>query len=155
MWRFLYRFIIEGQTHLEVLKLSLVLNDWPDVEWSSFKPPHQLRACTENTPNLESFCMQNNQLPTNTPVDLTDNFNSQEDYNTSSSSNNLVNVDIRYVALLWAHPTPQTLLPSDWVGSCLLWLVIAMNHEDCHFKFQNQSWDAKVVTALSKDSCSL
>ena len=48
--------------------------DWPsknrDIECSSFKPPHYyLQACTNNLTKQGMPCMQNNQLPTTSPVD--------------------------------------------------------------------------------------
>ena len=40
----------------------------------------------------------------------------------------------------------------DHIGNCVIQLV-NMNHEDCHFKLQNWSRDAKVINE-SKDSLS-
>ena len=37
---------------------------------------------------------------------------------------------------------------------CLVQLASA-SHKDCHFKFQNQSWDAKVISGQSEDSLNL
>lgn len=41
----------------------------------------------------------------------------------------------------------------DRFGTCLIQLALT-NREDCHFKFQNRSWDAKGVRSQSEDSLS-
>jgi hypothetical protein len=49
-------------------------------------------------------------------------------------------IALRYVALLWALPTPQKIpaIGLDWIGNCLIQLPIA-NRKDCLFKFQKHS----------------
>ena len=52
-----------------------------------------------------------------------------------------------YVALLWALPTQS--------GNRFIQFAIEMNHENCHFTFQNWRRDAKVTRAQSGDSLTL
>lgn len=65
---------------------------------------------------------------------------------------------VRYVALLllWALPTPQTILNvgRDGSGECLIWLPIAIKL-DCCFKFQKWRRGANVIRGQSKDFRSL
>lgn len=51
------------------------------------------------------------------------------------------------VKVLWALPSPQ-----NWELSHPIQLAIVINRADFRFKFQNWSWDAKVVGDQSKDS---
>ena len=43
----------------------------------------------------------------------------------------------------------------DRIGNSLIWIAIAMNHEDCHFKSQWWSRGAKVIRDQSEDPLSL
>ena len=52
---------------------------------------------------------------------------------------------IKYMVLLRALPSPRTIFGQwsvDHNKNFLIWLAIA-NHNDCHFKLLNRSWDAK------------
>lgn len=46
-----------------------------------------------------------------------------------------------------------TILVVGWTTNCLLRLAIG-DHDDWHFKWKNQTWDAKVISNQYKDSFS-
>lgn len=42
--------------------------------------------------------------------------------------------------------------PLDWLRNCLIWSVIAMNHKDCHVKYQNGNGDVKPIRIYCQDT---
>ena len=68
------------QYHMEIIGMARgakmrLARIWTNMEYPSVKPPHQLRACTEKLTEHGKWCMQNNQLPANCPVELNDSCN--------------------------------------------------------------------------------
>ena len=59
------------------------------------------------------------------------------------------------VALLWALPTPKMIL-GRWIRLGLSHPVSnCYEHAKCRFKFQDLSWDAKIIDCQNEDSLSL
>ena len=74
VWRFEWRTFYIGPFRTELICPTKRCLKWTNIESSSFKPPHRLRACTEKFTDME-FCIHNNQLPTKMLVELKDNPN--------------------------------------------------------------------------------
>lgn len=48
---------------------------------------------------------------------------------------------------MWANPNPETFMAVDQLGNGPIQLAI-VDYEDCHFKFQNRSRDAKLIKSI-------
>ena len=58
-----------------------------DPKWNDTECPQNLQARTTNIPNIEGYCMQNNQLPTKNHIELEDKLEDNSDISSKSDCN--------------------------------------------------------------------
>lgn len=49
----------------------------------------------------------------------------------------VITISTKICAWIVGDSIPEPILALDLTWSCLIWSAIAMDHQDCHFKFQN------------------